>query len=283
MEQAYKLAAIAVKQRFTEQYPEYLNILSKITKQDVAVYSGDFDQAEQVLNCLGIPATINPNPKKLSAQVIFINCSREYNQDLVQDIGSYVEQGKWLVSSDWALDKVIEKAFPNLVRWNGKSTGEEIASVEPFQNSLWSDIVVLGADPQWWLWGSHPIEVLNPDKVKIEAASHDLLVRYNAPVVAVRFDWGKGHVFHVISHFWAKRSETPTVHHKKPCIEFLRSGMKLSEVGIEKVLEKARINIDEINFAQLQSAATSTELVAQLCVSAVSKLARTYAKKPGFS
>ncbi len=274
MEQAYKLAAVAVKQRFTEQYPEYLEILSLITKQDVAVYSGDFDQAEKVLKCLDIPATINPNPQKLSAQVIFINCSRSYNQNLVTHIGSHVEQGKWLVSSDWALDKVIEKAFPNLVRWNSKSTGEEIVSVEPFQNSLWSDIVVLGADPQWWLWGSHPIEVLNPDKVKVEAASHDLLRRYNAPVVAVRFDWGKGHVFHVISHFWAKRSHTPTVRHQKHCTEFLRLGMKLTDEGIEQVLHKAHVNTDNINFAQLQSAATSTELVAQLCVNAVSQLVR---------
>ncbi|WP_088243861.1 hypothetical protein [Calothrix rhizosoleniae] len=261
MEQAYKLSAVAVKQRFTEQYPEYLHIFSKITKKDVAVYSGDFDQAEKVLKCLNIPATINPNPHKLSAQVIFINCSRNYNQDLVKYIGSYVKQGKWLVTSGWALDKVIEKAFPNTVRWNGKSSNEEVISVEPFHNSLWSDIVVLGADPQWWLWGSHPIEVVNPDKVKVEAASHDLLLRYNAPVVAVRFNWGKGHVFHVISHFWAKRSDTPTVRHQKHCTEFLRSGMKLTDEGIETVLQQARVNDDKINFAQL-------------CVNAVSKLAR---------
>ncbi|NRB05928.1 MAG: hypothetical protein HRU34_00085 [Richelia sp.] len=78
----------------------------------------------------------------------------------------------------------------------------------------------------------------------------------------------------MISHFWAKRSDTPTVHHQKPCTEFLRSGMKLSEAGIEKVLKEARVNADIINFAQLQSAATSTELVAQLCGSAVSQLVR---------
>jgi hypothetical protein len=88
-----------------------------------------------------------------------------------------------------------------MVKFTERATGDEVISVEPSLNSLWSDVVVLGADPQWWLEGSsHPISILNPEKVAIEAASHDLLSRHSAPVVAVSFDWGKGHVFHVISH-----------------------------------------------------------------------------------
>ena len=155
------------------------------------------------------------------------------------------------------------------MRWNGRSTGEEVVSVEPNLNSLWSDIVVLGADPQWWLWGSHPIEVLNTHKVSIEAASHNLLVSYDAPVVAIRFDWDKGHVFHVISHFWAKRSQTPTLRHQGSSSDFLKAGMKLSDESIEKIFNQTKINPDQVNFAQLQSAATSTELIAQLCVKAI--------------
>ncbi|NEO57050.1 MAG: hypothetical protein F6K54_30670 [Okeania sp. SIO3B5] len=63
---------------------------------------------------------------------------------------------------------------------------------------MWSEVVVLGADPQWWLEASsHPIEILNP-KVTIEAASHDLLVRHKAPVVAVPF--GKRDRFFMLYH-----------------------------------------------------------------------------------
>jgi hypothetical protein len=115
---------------------------------------------------------------------------------------------------------------------------------------------------------SHPIAILNPDKVAIEAASHDLLSRHSAPVVAVSFDWGKGHVFHVISHFWCKRSRTPTQRHQGPCTDFLKAGMKLSDDIIDKVLAIGRIKADTLNFAQLQSAVTSTELMAQLCIRA---------------
>jgi hypothetical protein len=281
METAYKVAAIAVRERFAEQHPQDLETLNGIRPEQVAVYSGTYDQAEEVLQCLGIPAMVNPNPKTLAAQIVFVNCSSNYDPDLVDRIGNYVEQGKWLVTSDWALDRIIERAFPNMVRWDQKSTGEEIISVEPHLKSLWSDIVVLGADPQWWLWGSHPIEVLNPDRVQIEAASHDLLVRYNAPVVAVRFEWGRGQVFHVISHFWAKRSHTPTAHHQQPYTEFLKMGMKLSDRAIERVCDRSGIELDTLNFAQLQSAATATELVAQLCVSACCQVLQPTGNKSG--
>ena len=150
------------------------------------------------------------------------------------------------------------------------SCRDEVIAVEPSLNSLWSEVVVLGAEPQWWLeTSSHPIKVLNFEKVRIEAASHELLVRYNAPVVAVSFDGGKGHVFHVISHFWCKRSRTPTPRHQAPCTDLLKTGMKLSDERVEKVLHQAGIKPDTLNFAHSQSAATSTELVAQLCVRAV--------------
>jgi hypothetical protein len=268
METAYRVAAAAVRQRFAEQHPEDLAVLSRIEMGDVTAYSGSYDQAEEVLRCLGVPAAVDPDAEALSAKIIFLNCSSRYDPALTERIAGYVENGKWLVSSDWTLDYVLEKAFPSTIRWTRRTTGTEVISVEPYLDSLWSETVVLGADPQWWLWGSHPIEVVDGEKVRIEAASHDLLVRYSAPVVAVRFDWGKGHVFHVISHFWAKTSGTPTLRHRGPGIDFLRAGMRLSEEGIEKVLREAAVAQDTVNFAMLQSAATATELVAQLCARA---------------
>ena len=269
MKKAYEVAAIAVRQRLTEQRPEDLHVLNKLRKQDVAVYAGSFDRVEDILACLNVPCTMNPSASKLNAQIIFVNCSSSYDKALIEYLSQRVNEGKWLVSSDWALGRFIEPAFPGMVKFTGRATGDEVISVEPSLNSLWSDVVVLGADPQWWLEGSsHPIEVLNPNKVEIEAASHDLLSRHSAPVVAVSFDWGKGHVFHVISHFWCKRSRTPTQRHQGPCTDFLKAGMKLSDDGIDKVLAIAQIKPDTLNFAQLQSAVTSTELIAQLCIRA---------------
>lgn len=267
MKKAYQLAALSVKQRFAEHQTEYLEVLKQIGKGRVVVFSGDYDQAEDVLKMLDIPAEVNPGKSGLmNANIAFVNCSGKYGGVLLENIEEFVRNGGWLVSSDWALDKILETKFKGMVRWNKKNTGTEVISVEPTMDSLWSDIVVLGADPQWWLWGSHPIEVLNKERVKIEAASHDLLVKYNAPVVAVRFNWGAGHIFHTIGHFWAKNSHTPTVRHTGPSKDFLKAGMKLSIDSIARVASSVKFNLEEVNFANVQSAATATELVAQLCV-----------------
>lgn len=277
MKKAYEVAAIAVRQRLTEQRPEDLQVLNKLRKQNVAVYAGSFDRVEDILACLNVPCTVNPDASKLDAQIVFVNCSSSYGKALIEHLSQRVNEGKWLVSSDWALGRFIEPAFTGMVKFTGRATGDEVISVEPSLNSVWSDVVVLGADPQWWLEGSsHPIAILNPDKVTIEAASHDLLSRYSAPVVAVSFDWGKGHVFHVISHFWCKRSRTPTQRHQGPCTDFLKAGMKLSDDGVDQVLAIAQIEANTLNFAQLQSAVTSTELIAQLCIRA----ARAVPAKP---
>ncbi|AFY58755.1 hypothetical protein Riv7116_6418 [Rivularia sp. PCC 7116] len=273
MQTAYKLAAASVRQRFAEQHPKILDILNLISKDDIAVYSGSFDKVEEVLKSLTVPYNMNPNSAKLKAEIAFMNCSGSYDNKLITDLSKQVENGKYLVSSDWALGHFIAKAFPNTVKPTKNTTKDEVISVEANLNSLWSEVVVLGADPQWWLeTSSHPIEILNPDKVRIEAASHDLLRGYNAPVVAVSFDWGKGHVFHVISHFWCKRTRNLTPRHQAPCTDFLEAGMKLSPEGIEKVLRETNIQANTLNFAQIQSAATATELIAQLCVKAVGKL-----------
>lgn len=271
MNQAYQVAAHAVRQRYAEQHPDDLHVLDGIVRDQVAVYSGSYDQVENILTNLDIPFRLNPGKRGLlDAKIAFVNCSNSYNRIVLNHMADFVVQGGFLVSSDWALDPVIATAFPNTVRKANGQTGDEVISVEPDLNSLWSDVVVLGADPQWWLErSSHPIQVLDAERVQVEAASHDLLRRYQTPVVAVSFDWEQGCVFHVISHFWCKRSRTPTARHQGSSIDFLKAGMHLSDEGIVRVFQEARIESAAINFAQMQSAATSTELVAQLCVRAI--------------
>ncbi len=283
MKLAYKVAALAVRQRLLEHRPQQLKQLNQIQTKQVAVYAGTFDQVEEILRCLKIPFCLNPNAETTPAQIIFVNCSNSYSPSLANHLKKQVESGKWLVSSDWGLGHFIAPAFPGMVRWNHKTTRDQVVSVEPSLGSLWSEVVVLGTDPQWWLEGSsHPIEILNPEKVKVEAASHELLTSYNAPVVAVSFDWGKGHVFHVISHFYCKRSRTPTARHQGPCTDFLKAGMKLSDEGIATVLKDAKIQPNTLNFAQIQSAVTSTELIAQLCLNAIAKSKSLLPEAPNF-
>ena len=263
MEKAYDLAAFAVRERLAQQRPERLELFDSLVERDVAVYSGTFDSVQHVLKRLRVPFRLDPTAGKLrGARIAFANCSSSPNQTVRRHAEAFVQNGGWLVSTDWSLGNIVEHCFPNTIGHmrSGRNTSDEVVAVEPNLESLWGEIVVLGADPQWWLEGaSYPIEVLDTEQVRIEAASHEMLVQYHAPVVSARFDWGNGHVYHIISHLWLKRTRTPSQsRYAEPCTSFLRDGMRLSEESIAKVLTRARVQADDFNFATLQSAATST-------------------------
>jgi hypothetical protein len=270
MEKAYELAALAVRQRLAEQHPGDLVVLDQVRADDVAVFSGTYDSVQEVLRRLAVPFTLDPTEKKLQAQLVFANCSNTAAPGLPQLVEPHVRSGGWLVSTDWSLQNVVAAAFPDTVRRaQGSSSGNDVVAVEPALDSYWSEVVVLGADPQWWLEsGSYPIEIVDPERVHVEAASHELLVRYRAPAVAVRFAWGRGQVYHVISHLWLKQSRVPNERYRGPCSDFLTEGMHLSDEGIARVLRRAGVAPTDLTFAAVQSAATATELVAQLCIRA---------------
>ena len=67
------------------------------------------------------------------------------------------------------------------------------------------------AAPVWWLeCSSYPIEILDKKKVKVLVRSEELKKRYKHDPVIISFEYGKGVVYHMISHFYLQRSETRT-------------------------------------------------------------------------
>src|SRR5205814_4272729 len=132
------LAALAVRERFAEQHPEYLETLNRIGRGDIATLSGDFDQVEKVLDCLRVPVTVNPNVERTRAKMVFANCSGSCKTGVPKTLARRVQEGMWLASSDWALHHVLEPAFPGMVRWTKRTTGSQVVSVEPHLDSLWS-------------------------------------------------------------------------------------------------------------------------------------------------
>ncbi len=269
MATAYRVAAHAVRQRFADQHPDRLEALDAIGKRDIAVYRGDYDHVENVLQMLGLGFTVDPKPTKLRSPIVIANCSSSAPPGLVSAIEPHVRDGAWFLSTDWSMRNIVQQAFPNTIRHNGKQTSLEIVSVEPAMDSYWAEVVVLGVEARWCMEGSHPIDILDDERVKLDAASHDMLSRFGAGPVAARFDWEAGHVFHVISHFWLMRTDAIHDAHAQPAAEFLRRGMRLSDDAIDRVFREAKVKPDALNFATMQSAATSTELIAQLCVRAM--------------
>lgn len=272
MARAYDLAAIAVRERLALQTPQRHEALCRLQADDVSVNPGTYDSAEEVLKRLKVPHRTGVSAKGLAkAKILFANCSSSASHALKKNAEPFVRDGGWLISTDWSLRTVVQPSFPGTIAHSkGHSSADEVVGVEPNNDSLWSGVVVLGADPQWWLEAaSYPIAVLDHDKVDVEAASHEMMIKYQAPVVSARFAWGAGNVYHVISHLWLKRTRVPQArHYQKTGGDFLRAGMRLNDDSIAKVLEQAGVDGDSFDFATLQSAVTTTELTAQLCIEA---------------
>ena len=59
-------------------------------------------------------------------------------------------------------------------------------------------------------------QVLDKKKVKVLVRSDELKRRYKHDPVIISFEWGKGIVYHMISHFYLQRSETRTQKQGQP-------------------------------------------------------------------
>lgn len=263
LDRAYRFAGAAVRARYLDQRPGTHRALERLRASDVAVYAGSFDRVQELLSALGIPFTLDP--KSLDAQIVFVNCASQYDARLLARLAAHVRAGARLVTSDWALSRILQVHFPGTVAAGKGRSGDEVVAVEPSAQSLWADVVVPGTDPQWWLEGSsEPLHVLDDALVRVEARSHELLSKYGDPAVAVSFPWGDGDVFHVVSHFRVKRTRRHARRHAEPGEAFLRDGLRLPEATITELLTRHGVAPGAIDFATMQSTATSAELCARL-------------------
>ncbi|MHA1146959.1 MAG: hypothetical protein ACTSR8_01815 [Promethearchaeota archaeon] len=133
-------------------------------------------------------------------------------------IKEYVNNGGWLITTDWALRSIIEYIFPGYLRWNEKRTGDEVVACQivaphhPFLEGVVSEISqskwqkqstkTKAEEFRWWLENrSFPIQVLSP-AVRVLISSQELQYKWGESAVLVEFDYGNrgGKIIHMISH-----------------------------------------------------------------------------------
>ena len=176
-------------------------------------------------------------------------------------MASFVESGGFLFTTDWALKHIIEPAFPGYIKYNGRSTADEVVRVEilseedPFLKSLIGE----NDDPQWWLEGSsYPIRVLDKENVEVLVKSKDIKQRYDDSAVFVSFDHGKGKIYHMISHFYLQRAETRTERHKNKGSDYLSEKLMMDNIRESKY---KTMGADDANLAEVEAAYSSSSLM----------------------
>lgn len=271
MKAAYELGNVLVRERLAKEDPENAKLLADVKDTDIIVVSGTYDHIHLVLEAVKMPfksvsrsqvAGLELRPD----QTVYVNCPNSFPVEGAKRLEKFVSEGGQLITTDWALLYVLEAAFPKTVAYNGNATGDDVVSVEIVDKD---DDVLKGfldqkadAKPQWWLeCSSYPIKILDKKRVKVLVRSDELGKRYKDDSVIISFEWGKGIVYHMISHFYLQRSETRSQKHLGSVMDY-GTEQNLSSDAMEYYTEMQQ-KTPALNYAMVQSASTSAEFVSR--------------------
>jgi hypothetical protein len=266
MSTAYRVAQEMIKDKLKDVDEDMAAEFEELGQSEVIVSKGVHDNIEQVFNGIGLKHNlINPQQfEKIDLdpdKIIFINCPGSVSSKGLRNLVTFVEKGGFLFTTDWALKHVIEPGFPGYIKYNNRPTNDEVVRVEilaeedPFLQSL----IGPNDDPQWWLEGSsYPIEIVNQKEVDILIKSKEIEKKYGESAVFVTFDYGKGKVYHMISHFYLQRAETRTARHKKSGTEYAYEKLNMDESRAEKY---KNMGIDDAYLSDVEAAYASSSMM----------------------
>ncbi|MFX0091305.1 MAG: hypothetical protein ACFFBD_06030 [Candidatus Hodarchaeota archaeon] len=268
MKKAYEASSRLLRERLAKERPEDLKLLDDIEEADIIVVEGQYDHAQVNFKLAGIPHKVISPPtvdslEITSDQLLFINCPGSGIGDKgIKVIQHFVGGGGMLVTTDWALLHVLEKAFPGVVKYNQQPTRDDVVRVEILdggEDSFIHNVIDKTDDPQWWLEGSsYPIQILDQEKVKVLVTSKEMEEKYGEAPILISFKVGEGEVIHMTSHFYLQRTETRTKRHAK-------SGESYAmEKGFTQEQAKAMNNLQDLSVAEVESAYTSQAFMADM-------------------
>ena len=170
--------------------------------------AGHWDHADKTLTKLGINythiGTGDISPEVLSsARVLIINCAGAVKRDRLQYIREFVQRGGYLLTTDWALNSMLEQTFPGYVEWNKGVNNRSIYGAT-YVNP--DPVLARGCvrNAPWKLdAGAHLVSVLKPDSVRVLVASSEMAAdsKGHSGILACLFPFGKGYVLHMVGHF----------------------------------------------------------------------------------
>ena len=180
----------------------------KLERESIIEVKGKWDDSGHVLRSFGIPH------KRISARelgdtnlekvyIVVVNCAGDLPAEAILALRRYVGMGGYLLTTDWALDGVLKKAFPGFVTWNGGYTDSSVV-----------DAVVVDPDPRlfknmpqvasWKLdKKSQLVNINRPGPVRVLARSR-LLSRTDPSqfgILAFTMDFRQGRILHLVGHF----------------------------------------------------------------------------------
>ena len=264
-QRAYNAGANIARNRMSTEAPLAAEALAAIQESDIVVVTGCYDHVERVLGALDVPyQTVEPGllrqVRLRPDQMVVVNCPGKLTGPEIVQIRDFVAAGGTLFTTDWALRNVIEPAFPGYIEYNDNATTDDVVRIDVVDtNSPYlQGVLDSDDDPQWWLEGSsYPIRVIDADRVRVLIRSRELGEKYGEEPVAVVFEYGKGEVFHMISHYYLQRAELRNDRHAQTAESYAMS----KGVNFSPGMANA---VADIKLGEVEAAATSSRLIANI-------------------
>ena len=192
-------------------------VRGRAARTNIWVVRGDYDQAEKVLDALSIDHDLlakddlETHDVPASVRVLIYNCTgRPYSPETQRRIAAWVEAGGWLITTDWGVERLIERGLPGTLtplRVGDRPvvTKDETVFVSPAQTTGLAAGVPRDGLSRWWLEDSSvPFTVADGIGAEVLVTSADLERRHghDAAGVAVTFPHGRGRVLHLMGHIF---------------------------------------------------------------------------------
>lgn len=288
MRKANRVAAEILQKRMEETRPTDFRLIREAAGADVVVLSGVYDRVQDVLRAAQIKHVVVPpqlldQMELLSTQTVMLNCPGNVSEAGVKKLRDFVARGGYLVSTDWAL-RTVEKAFPGTIGHNGRTTPNDVVSVQVHDDHepLLRHVKVMKDHPRWWLEiSSYPIRVKDQKSVRVLMSSQEMAKKYGDGAMVVSFQYQQGKVLHMTSHFFLQQSKLSSDSEKQKGSSFAK-GAGLTDKQLGELTQKG-VAIDDVKAGELNAAYSmqqvSTNLIAEKQAQNEDMLRKQYSAK----
>ncbi|MFX1531729.1 MAG: hypothetical protein ACFFBC_11500 [Promethearchaeota archaeon] len=277
MEQAYKASSKILEKRMAKERPMDLEILQKVKDSSIIIVAGSYDRVETVLDMINVPYVLI-QPEEVSQidlkpdQILIINCPGNIYDDALPKVKEFVKRGGFLFTTDWALLNILEKIFPELVKYNQRPTGDDCVAVQVVDksNKFLEGLFKVDENPIWWLESSsYPIQIINKKKVKVLVTSKEMEEKYGEAPIVITFNYGDGGtVLHMTSHYYLQRAELRTKRHQMSAKEYIQNEMAFTEEEAEEM----KNDLEGLTLGEAESAYSTTQFISNVIVEQQKKI-----------
>ena len=284
MKQAYKASSKIMEKRMGKERPMDLEILKKVSDSSIIIVAGSYDRVETVLDMINVPYVLI-QPEEVGQielkpdQILIINCPGNIYEGALTKILTFVKQGGFLFTTDWALMNVLENIFPKYVKYNQIPTGDDCVAVQVVDktNKFLEGLFKADEEPIWWLESSsYPIEILDKKEVKVLVTSREMEKKYGEAPIVITFDFGDGGtVLHMTSHYYLQRAELRTERHKKSAKDYVQSEMAFTDEEAAEMED----DLNGLSLGEAESAYSTTQFISNVIVEQQKKIKKRTEKK----